>query len=123
MPDVLMKAPGVKTPWGIGWLVKPFTQWRRPDGPASFFTDRLALRKSLALCHTCETSRLGSRWYLRYLYQRIESFHGEGIGCDYCRADEPTNLYIPEDGTLAADYREMVPSVKQTVIRDNRMRN
>jgi hypothetical protein len=118
MSDKLVKNGTVKTPWGMGWVIKQFTQWRRPDGPASFFTDRMQLRKSLALCHTCEHFTLPAKWQDRYNYQRVRQFHSDGVGCDYCRADEPTNLYIPIEGTLAAEYRTMEPSVKETKIRE-----
>ena len=120
MSDKLVKNGSVKTPWGFGWVIKQFTEWRRPDGPASFFTDRLNLRKSLALCHTCEVFTLPSKWQDRYSYQIVKQFHGEAVGCDYCRADEPTNLYIPMEGTLAADYNLMEKSIKETRERERR---
>ena len=111
----------IKTPWGLGWCIAPFTKWRRPEGPASFFTDRMALRKSLSLCYTCEHTRLPKRWEERYLYQKITSFHGDGIGYDYCRADEPTSLYVAEEGDLGQAYTEMIPSVAETKKRDRFM--
>jgi hypothetical protein len=118
--DMLGKS--VQTAQGWGAQVLPFFKWRRPDGPASFFTDRLNLRKSLSLCHTCEHFTLPSKWIDRYNYQQVRQFHGDGIGCDYCRAEEPTNLYIPIEGTLAADYRLMEPSVRETKRREREHR-
>jgi hypothetical protein len=110
----------IETAQGWGRAVLPFFKWRRPDGPASFFTDRLQLRKSLSLCHSCEHFTLPTKWVDRYNYQLVKSFHGDGVGCDYCRAEEPTNLYIPIEGTLATDYRLMEKSVKETRKREGR---
>lgn len=108
----------VGTPHGLARHILPFFKWRRPDGRASFFMDRLALRKSLSLCMSCERNVLPRRWELRYDYQKITQFHGDGVGCDYCRDDTTTSLYIPMEGSLAGEYNVMEPSVRNTRARE-----
>ncbi len=109
-----------ETPHGWAQYILPFFQWRRPDGRASFFTDRLGLRKSLSLCASCERYMLPRKWLDRYNYQLVRNVHGEGMGCDYCRADTTTNVYIPMEGTLAHEVNVMEPSVKATKERERR---
>lgn len=110
----------IQTAQGMAQEILPFFRWRRPEGKAAFFTDRLNLRKSLSLCHSCETHALPSKWTSRYNYQLVRQFHGEDVGCDYCRADEPTNLYLPIEGELAQSYSLMEKSVYETRQRERR---
>jgi hypothetical protein len=94
----------------------PLTRWRRPDGLSSFVRDMIALRKTLALCHSCE-HKMPRNWRAQYDYELITHFHGE-CGCDYCRQTTSVNLYVAGEGAYWSEMYRSSKHVRETQERD-----
>lgn len=100
--------------------ILPLFKWRRPEGLASFLRDRIALRKSLALCATCER-KMPRSWLEQYDYALIRGYHMEDTGCDYCRdIYSTTNLYMPGEGDYYRQWKLGTDSVRETRARDQK---
>ena len=96
----------IKTAAGFIARTLPLSKWRRHDGLSSFLADMIALRKTLNLCHSCESARMPHRWHEHYDYAFVRGFHAEAIACDRCRQDVPTNMYVAMEGNYARQIRE-----------------
>jgi len=61
------------------------------------------------------------KWQERYNYSLVKHFHAEAVGCDYCRQETSTNLYVAVDGKYYQEMSYAEKCVKQTQERDRRM--
>jgi len=77
--------------------VTQLQKWSRVQGRAAFLWDRIALRKTLALCRGCVQSQLPKKWQSQYDYVEIMGFHAEGA-CDLCREETSVTLYAAGEG-------------------------
>lgn len=76
-------------------------KWSRVQGRAAFLWDRMALRKTLALCPGCVQGKLPKKWRAQYDYVEILGFHAEGA-CDLCREETSVTLYTAAEGVYGA---------------------
>jgi hypothetical protein len=104
---------------GAGYVTRalPLHKWPRKDGPASFLSDLIALRKSVLLCYSCE-QKMGRRWQDRINYGLVKSFHADDGFCDSCRHSTSCNLYIPVEGQYYQDMTFAETCIKQTKERE-----
>jgi len=91
-----------------GYVAKalPLHKWRRPDGLSSFLADMIALRKTLSLCHSCETGKMPRRWMDRYDYSFVRGFSIDLTACDLCRQHAACNMYVAVEGRYARQLDE-----------------
>ncbi len=58
------------------------------------------------------------KWQERYNYTLVKNFHADNTGCDYCRQETSTNLYVSTEGKYCQEMLLTEKSVRETKARE-----
>jgi hypothetical protein len=93
---------------------------RRKMSNASWLEDMIQLKKTLALCKGCTTTKMPWRWEQKLHYAEMKTLHGSGH-CDLCRKEDLVSLYQNTDTAWYEQIERDNHLVAATVARDFRI--